>query len=405
MKKYLIFMLLLLVSIGVRAMETLTLSFSAKDQTINDTWKFSRVNDDDLKKLKTGDFIVVTFNGASKANQYAVKSATDTYKDGTEDKYKPYLTRIIPDDNGDPKTVDYFDCEDGQDKFTVTVTSAMVADFQAGKGLRIEYNGLSNLGIQRDRAADDWTQYNPVEQNEKNSIEIMGIPQEIKDWYSGAYRLQGDYSKYIGYTLRVVCLETADDSYAYLKESGDGWPAIMSGSDKFSIAGWKYFEIKLNNKLVNIINNGLMIGGNHYFIAGIYLYGENYNGDSKDLDWTDGDVVDTYDAKAGPTVTSGTWNYYDIPAEFFEYKNNDNGQISDVKIANTKNNIIRVNYTNATDGAQLTAIDNYQVDTDGKYASYIRERVGEVYYKDHFECTSGTGPDFVNAPPKFNFAC
>lgn len=372
MKKYLIFMLLLLVSIGARA-ESVDMSFSETDQTINASWKFAKVNNDDLYQLQAGDFIVVSFNAAIKENQYAVK---------TGDGATAYLHWTVENESKD-----YFTCDGGEKDFTFTVTSDMLADFRNNKGLRIEYNGLSGLSIKRVRMSDNWSSYKPTDK--ANWQEIMSTPQYIKDWYSGAYCLKGSYYDKKGYTLRVVCLETADDSYAFLKiNDGDkGWPAIMSGSDKFSIAGWKYFEITLNQELLDIINNqGLLIGGNNYFIAGIYIYGnKNDNVET----WSDGDVVDTYTITGkNPNSTSGTWKYYDIPAGFFEYKDGD--QISDDKIANTKNNIIRVNYTGATTGAQITATDNYSV-ANNQYASYVRYRKweGEIpYYVDFLDCST-----------------
>jgi hypothetical protein len=80
-----------------------------------------------------------------------------------------------------------------------------------------------------------------------------GLPMPITDWYASPYLLQDDKFDAVGKTLRVICSETGDDAYAFLKINDAQWSSIMSGADKFSIAGWKYFDVKVNKQLNDII--------------------------------------------------------------------------------------------------------------------------------------------------------
>lgn len=174
----------------------------------------------------------------------------------------------------------------------------------------------------------------------------------------------------------------------------------MSGSDKFSIAGWRYFDIKVNNSLNDIIKNtgGLLIGGNNYTIYGIYLYGENQADPNNTLAWMedDSDVIDTYTIEKTIEGTDG-WVSAEISGSFFEYKGQTGNQeqgsgvTSTTKLANTKNNIIRLVFDGqAPKGAQVSAKDT---ENDCK-AAYIRQRQSELNYVNYADCAYRDYYDF-----------
>ena len=248
-------------------------------------------------------------------------------------------------------------------------------------GLRLQYKGLKHLNGYIKRI-----DYKPTG---SNVTEIMSTPQYIKDWYSDGYVLHTNQD-YTNQTLRVVCMETGDDAYAFLKRNDDGWPSLMSGSDKFSIAGWKYFEIKINGELNGLLRgNGLRIGGNNYYIAGIYVYDDGTTAPN----WTEdnSDIVDTYTFSDPIDGTSGwsDWSKGRIDGSFFEFEGRSKGQPGAVeslkKIANTKNNIIRLYLQDVHPDTQISATDG----GDGR-ATYIRQRKqdanGGFYYQNYADC-------------------
>ena len=226
--------------------------------------------------------------------------------------------------------------------------------------------------------------------NVKNVTEIMSTPQYIENWYSGGFVLKTDQD-YVGKTLRVVCMETGDDAYAFLKKND--WSSLMSGSDKFSIAGWKYFEIKINDELNGVLKDGLRIGGNNYFIAGIYVYDDGTTAPN----WTEdnSDIVDTY-TFSQPIDGSKDWANYTISGSFFEFEGRGQQRAIEPtkKIANTKNNIIRLYLEDTTSDTQISAKDAGDVN-----AAYIRERKydktnNSFYYQNFADCGVADHYDF-----------
>lgn len=392
MKKYLTFFLLILMSIGSVAQTTMTELKLGEEDDVKDAsgpWKFREITD--IKdKLKEFDDLVISFNAATKDNQYDFCSATE--KDG---KYEKLVL------NGDK---DYFDCEDGQTECTVKITSGLLKAINSG-GLRFEYNGLKNIKASIKRLNIDY-----LRKLVPDGAENIGnnLPYKIKNWYSDPYVLQVNNFDAVGKTLRVICVDAGDDAYAFLKNNDKNWSSIMSGSDKFSIAGWRYFDIKVNKKLNEIIRDkridgdvqkgGLLIGGNNYTIYGIYLYVDKQEGSADGLDWKEDntDVIDTY------TITDATegkdgWVSATIPGSFFEYKSDTGtpGQSSEVtsttKLANTKNNIIRLVFEGpAPEGAQVSAKD---AEKDSK-AAYIRQRNDAKTYVNYADCAGRDYYDF-----------
>lgn len=370
MKKYLLLMLLVLIGMGASASTDIQLKLEETDSE-NPEWSSLVVTN--AGEIKQGDFLIFSFDPASSSDQYAISN-----KNGD----KIYTVGCKNNQN-------WYNCADGQKYFVLTVTKKFCDDIQRD-GLLLQYKGLKNLKGYIKRI-----DYKPTGSNVKNVTEIMSTPQYIENWYSGGYVLKTDHD-YVNKTLRVVCMETGDDAYAFLKKNKSGWPSLMSGSDKFSIAGWKYFEIKINGELNGLLRGeGLRIGGNNYYIAGIYVYDDGTTAPN----WTEepSDIVDTYEFSQ-PIDGSNGWASYTISGSFFEFTGRSNGQPGAVespkKIANTKNNIIRLYLDNTASNTQIYAKDA----GDGR-AAYIRQRkqvenTDKFYYQDFADCGVADHYDF-----------
>lgn len=377
MKKYLLLMLLVLIGMGASASTDEIQLTWGENTSSADGWS-SRVVTNAKEVIKEGDLLIFSFDAASSTDQYAIsnENGVKIYTEGCKDNE------------------DWYDCANGQKDFVLTVTRKFYDAIQSG-GLRLQYKGLKNLNGHIKRIFEDGNFYEPTGSNVKNVTEIMSTPQYIENWYSGGYVLKTDHD-YVNKTLRVVCMETGDDAYAFLKRNDDGWPSLMSGSDKFSIAGWKYFEIKINGELNGLLRgNGLRIGGNNYYIAGIYVYDDGTTAPN----WEEepSDVVDTYEFSQ-PIDGPNGWANYTISGSFFEFKGRSNGQPGAVespkKIANTKNNIIRLYLKDTTSDTQISAKD--AVDSR---AAYIRERKykydnNSYYYQNFADCGDVNHYDF-----------
>lgn len=367
MKKYLLLMLLVLIGMGASASTDEIQLTWGETTSSSDGWS-SLVVTNAKEVIKEGDLLIFSFDAASSTDQYAIsnENGVKIYTEGCKDNE------------------DWYDCANGQKDFVLTVTRKFYDDIHNG-GLRLQYKGLKNLNGHIKRF-EDGNFYKPTG---SNVTEIMSTPQHIENWYSNGFVLKTDHD-YVNWTLRVVCKETGDDAYAFLKRNDDGWPSLMSGSDKFSIAGWKYFEIKINGELNGLLRgNGLRIGGNNYYIAGIYVY----NDGTMAPNWTEdnSDIVDTYTFSQPIDGTSGwsDWSSGRIDGSFFEFEGRGKGQPGAVestkKIANTKNNIIRLYLQKAQSVAQISATDG----GDGR-AAYIRQRKqdanGGFYYQNYADC-------------------
>lgn len=374
MKKYLLLMLLVLIGMGASASTDEIQLTWGENTSSSDGWS-SRVVTNAKEMIKQGDFLIFSFDEASSSDQYAICN---------ESGDKIYTVGCKNNQN-------WYNCANGQKDFVLTVTKKFCDDIQSG-GLRLQYKGLQHLNGYIKRI-----DYKPTGSNVTNVTEIMSTPQYIKDWYSDGFVLRTNQN-YMDKTLRVVCMETGDDAYAFLKKNDDVWSSLMSGSDKFSIAGWKYFEIKINGELNGLLRgNGLRIGGNNYYIAGIYVYDDG----TKAPNWTEdnSDIVDTYTFSQPIDGTSGwsDWSSGRIDGSFFEFEGRGKGQPGAVeslkKIANTKNNIIRLYLRDVHPETQIAATDG----GDGR-ATYIRQRKqdanGGFYYQNYADCGSVDHYDF-----------
>lgn len=370
MKKYLLLMLLVLIGMGASASTEIQLKLG-KTTSSSDGWS-SQVVTNAKEAIQQGDLLIFSFDAASSTDQYAIsnENGVKIYTEGCKDNE------------------DWYDCANGQKDFVLTVTRKFYDDIHNG-GLRLQYKGLKNLNGHIKRF-EDGNFYKPTG---SDVTEIMSTPQYIENWYSEGFVLH-THQDYVNKTLRVVCMETGDDAYAFLKRNDDGWPSLMSGSDKFSIAGWKYFEIKINDELNGLLKgNGLRIGGNNYYIAGIYVY---YDGTTAP-NWTEdnSDIVDTY-TFSQPIDGSEGWANYIISGSFFEFKGQGQQRAIEptTKIANTKNNIIRLYLKDTTSDTQIYAKDA----VDSK-AAYIRERKYDktnksFYYQNFADCGVADHYDF-----------
>lgn len=376
MKKYLTFFLLILMSIGSVAQTTTTELTVGDEGRVNDNWNY-RVITDIQDKLMVNDDLVISFDPAKDGNQYAICSAKEDFE------------KLVFNGKNN-----YFDCVVGQTECTVKITSDLLKAINSG-GLRFEYKGLTNIKASIKRLNIDLSKLLP-----KDATSIgNNLPYKITNWYSDPYVLQDGEFDAVGKTLRVICVDAGDDAYAFLKKKDASWSSIMSGSDKFSIAGWRYFDIKVNNSLNDIIKNtgGLLIGGNNYTIYGIYLYGDKQEGSADELDWKEdaSDVIGTYPIEKTTKGEDG-WESADIPGSFFEYKSETGNQeegsgvTSTTKLANTKNNIIRLVFEGqAPEDAQVSAKD-----TENNFAAYIRQRRNDLRYVNFADCAGSDHYDF-----------
>lgn len=362
MKKYLLLMLLVLIGMGASASTDEIQLTWGENTSSSDGWSSRVVTN--AGEIKQGDFLIFSFDAASSSDQYAICN---------ESGDKIYTVGCKNNQN-------WYNCANGQKDFVLTVTKKFCDDIHNG-GLLLQYKGLKHLKGYIKRI-----DYKPTG---SDVTEIMSTPQYIENWYSDGFVLHTDQD-YVNKTLRVVCMETGDDAYAFLKRNDDGWPSLMSGSDKFSIAGWKYFEIKINGELNGLLRgNGLRIGGNNYYIAGIYVYDDGTTAPN----WTEdnSDIVDTYTFSDPIDGTSGwsDWSSGRIDGSFFEFEGRGKGQPGAVeslkKIANTKNNIIRLYLQDVHPETQIAATDG----GDGR-AAYIRQRKqdtnGGFYYQNYADC-------------------
>lgn len=365
MKKYLLLMLLVLIGMGASASTDEIQLTWGENTSSSDGWS-SRVVTNAKEMIKQGDFLIFSFDEASSSDQYAICN---------ESGDKIYTVGCKNNQN-------WYNCANGQKDFVLTVTKKFYDAIQSG-GLRLQYKGLKSLKGYIKRI-----DYKPTG---SDVTEIMSTPQYIENWYSEGFVLQTDQD-YVNKTLRVVCMETGDDAYAFLKRNDDGWPSLMSGSDKFSIAGWKYFEIKINDELNGLLTGkGLRIGGNNYYIAGIYVYDDGTTAP----DWKEeaSDVVDTY-TFSQPIDGSNGWANDIIPGSFFEFTGQGQQRAveSTTKIANTKNNIIRLYLDNTASNTQI-----YAKDAVDSRAAYIRERKydnNSFSYQDFADCGVADHYDF-----------
>lgn len=331
----------------------------------------------------------------AKYNDLTVAVTVNYLRDGNQNDSDPAKISLkYQDKNG---WVGFCKFDDGNDykpltsdgSVTVTITKNLATEHDMaveGKHLKIKSVIISYFS--KELAKERNAQY----LNGK-TYEDAGInPYYIASWYQKestnpiSFSLVKDKVE-LGDVMRVCFRGAVEDSYAFLKDWTNS-NEIMTGSDKFSINGWKYMDITVNQKLKDLIDNDdLWIGGNNYTISGIYFLHDKKSYE----DWKDreSEARSTYKpSDAEKTLTD--WKSFTVDGKYFTYENGVEGKD---KIDNTKNAIIRINYTTTANGAQIAIKDNGS-NTDGSYGSYSRNRKkvsGSYIYYDYFDLTSGTG--------------
>lgn len=259
------------------------------------------------------------------------------------------------------------------DYFTFTVPSDYTTHINNNKNIQIQGKNFTISSVY----------YTAPSEEEQNYLINKGVTyselnyegnETMNNWSASGVVIKGN-NVTAGNVLRILLRGTSVASYACLK-TGSDWHEIMTGADKFSIAGWKYIDITINDALATMLNSstiddGLRVNGIGYTFAGAYEINESEKSYEA---WTDGEVVSTYSQTENTKA--------DVPGDYFRKAGDGNGNFGR-SIDNTKNNIVRVTFSEAgDDGSWLKAMDNADAVTiNGKncHAYYTRRR-NDVYY-------------------------
>lgn len=264
------------------------------------------------------------------------------------------------------------------DYFTFTVPSDYTTHIENNENIQIQGKNFTISSVY----------YTAPSEEEQNYLINKGVTyselnyegnETMNNWSASGVVIKGN-NVTAGNVLRILLRGTSVASYACLK-TGSDWHEIMTGADKFSIAGWKYIDITINNALATMLNSstiddGLRVNGIGYTFAGAYVITANESYEA----WTDGEVVSTYSQTADTTAI--------VPGDYFRKAGDGNGHFGR-SIDNTKNNIVRVTFSEAGgDGSWLKAKDNTDAVTiNGKncYAYYTRHRDGNNEYYNYIK--------------------
>lgn len=264
------------------------------------------------------------------------------------------------------------------DYFTFTVPSDYTTHINNNKNIQIQGKNFTISSVY----------YTAPSEEEQNYLINKGVTyselnyegnETMNNWSASGVVIKGN-NVTAGNVLRILLRGTSVASYACLK-TGSDWHEIMTGADKFSIAGWKYIDITINDALATMLNSstiddGLRVNGIGYTFAGAYVITANESNET----WTDGDVVSTYSQTENTKA--------DVPGDYFRKAGDGNGNFGR-SIDNTKNNIVRVTFSEAgDDGSWLKAMDNADAVTiNGKncHAYYTRRRDGNNEYYNYIK--------------------
>jgi len=344
-------------------------------------------------------------------NDLTVAVTVNYLRDGNQTDSDPAQISLKYYNSKESKWEGFCDFGDGKDykpltsdgSVTVTITKNLVAKHNMaveGKHLKIKSVVISYFS--KTLAKERNAQY----LNGKTYEDADINPYYIASWYQRESANPISFSSVkdkvkLGDVMRVCFRGAVEDSYAFLKDWTNS-NEIMTGSDKFSINGWKYMDITVNSALKTLIdNNDLWIGGNNYTISGIYFLHDNKSYE----DWQDrgSEARSTY-TPSDTEKKLTNWNSFTVDGKYFTYKN---GVESNGKIDNTKNAIIRINYTTTGDEAQISVKDT-KSDNNNYIGVYTRNRQyvsNSFVYRDYFDLTSGTGNfdvEFSDAITKFH---
>ena len=349
-------------------------------------------------------------NLQNKYSDLTVAVTVNYLRDGNQKDSDPAQISLKYHNSNENKWVGFCDFGEGKDyksltsdgSVTLTTKDLVAKHTMAIEGKHLKIKSVIISYFSKKLAQERNKKY----LSDKNYTDASITPYYIASWYQRESSNPIDFSSVkdnvkLGDVMRVVFRGAVEDSYAFLKDWTNS-NEIMTGSDKFSINGWKYMDITVNQKLKDLIDkNDLWIGGNNYTISGIYFLHDNKNYE----DWQDrgSEARSTY-TPSDTEKTLTNWNSFTVDGKYFTYKN---GEENNGKIDNTKNAIIRINYTTTAEGAQISVKDP-KSDSNGYYGSYTRNRQyvsGSFIYYDYFDLTSGTGNfdiEFCDAITKFH---
>ena len=264
------------------------------------------------------------------------------------------------------------------DYFTFTVPSDYTTHIEKNENIQIQGKNFTISSVY----------YTAPSEEEQNYLIHKGVTyselnyegnETMNNWSARGVVIKGN-NVTAGNVLRILLRGTSVASYACLK-TGSDWHEIMTGADKFSIADWKYIDITINDALKTMLNSstiddGLRVNGIGYTFAGAYVITANESYEA----WTDGEVVSTYSQTADTTAT--------VPGDYFRKAGDGNGNFGR-SIDNTKNNIVRVTFSEAGgNGSYLKAMDNTDAVTINEkncHAYYTRRRDGNNEYYNHIK--------------------
>ncbi len=263
------------------------------------------------------------------------------------------------------------------DYFTFTVPSDYTTHINNNENIQIKGKDFTISSVY----------YTAPSEEEQNYLINKGVTyselnyegnETMNNWSARGVVIKGN-NVTAGNVLRILLRGTSVASYACLK-TGSDWHEIMTGADKFSIAGWKYIDITINDALKTMLNSstiddGLRVNGIGYTFAGAYVITANGSYE----EWTDGEVVSTYSQTEDTTAT--------VSGDYFRKAGDGNGNFGR-SIDNTKNNIVRVTFSEPGGvGSWLKAKDTDAVTINGKncHAYYTRHRNGDNEYYNYIK--------------------
>lgn len=271
------------------------------------------------------------------------------------------------------------------DYFTFTVPSDYTTHIEKNENIQIKGKDFTISSVY----------YTAPSEEEQNYLINKGVTyselnyegnETMNNWSARGVVIKGN-NVTAGNVLRILLRGTSVASYACLK-TGSDWHEIMTGADKFSIADWKYIDITINDALATMLNSstiddGLRVNGIGYTFAGAYIITAgltDYNENNASSAWTGGDVLSTFVPETPAAEIT-------VPGRFFQKAGDGKGQFGR-SIDNTKNNIVRVTFSEAGgDGSWLKAKDTDAVTINGKncYAYYTRRRDGNNEYYNYIK--------------------
>lgn len=258
--------------------------------------------------------------------------------------------------------------------FTFTVPSDYTTHIEKNENIQIQGKNFTISSVYYTAPSEEEQKYLINKGVTYSELNYEGN-ETMNNWSASGVVIKGN-NVTAGNVLRILLRGTSVASYACLK-TGSDWHEIMTGADKFSIADWKYIDITINDALATMlnsstINDGLRVNGIGYTFAGAYVITANESNEP----WTDGEVVSTYSQTAATKAT--------VTGDYFRKANGHFGR----SIDNTKNNIVRVTFSEAGGvGSYLKAMDTDAVTINGKncHAYYTRRRDGNNEYYNYIK--------------------